>query len=89
MTLSATTEKKKYSNDYYRFHRICRLEECEIEIHTNRKDHYFCETAHRQEYWKRRRARGSIGAQELQRQSKRIEELEETVKQLKASKPEK
>ena len=89
MTLSATTKKKEYSSDFCRYHRICRLEECEKEIHTNRRDHYFCETAHRQEYWKRRRARGAIGAEELRRQAKEIEELKETVEGLKANQPKK
>lgn len=45
----------------FSFHRICRLEECEIEIHTNRKDHYFCEPSHQQIHWRRiRKARRKI-----------------------------
>ncbi len=87
MTHLANIEKKRHSPSYYRFHRICRLAECEIEIHTNRKDHYFCKTDHQQEWWKRQRCSGAGSIKELNRQAKEIEDLKETVEQLKASKP--
>ena len=83
MQLLANTGKKKHSNDYYKFHRVCKLEECKIEIHTNRKDHYFCHTDHQQEWWKRQRSGDRLLTKEVSSQAKRIEELEETVKELK------
>ena len=84
MTLLISQQKKEKTKETYRFHRICRLEECETEIHTNRKDHYFCQTGHQQEWWKRHRSRGTASTQELRRQAKEIEELKQTVEELKA-----
>lgn len=85
MTLLANTDRKPKPEDFYRFHRICRLEECEREIHTNRKDHHFCEKTHQQEWWKRHRGRrGEANVQETRRLAKEVEELKETVEQLKA-----
>ena len=83
MELLANTGKKKHPISYYKFHRVCRLEECEVDIHTNRKDHWFCCTDHQQEWWKRQRADDRILTKEVSSQAKRIEELEETVKELK------
>ena len=88
MTPLESQHNKIKPTDFYRFHRICRLEECETEIHTNRKDHIFCRKAHQQEWWKRHRgARGTASAQETRRLAKEVEELKETVKELKASQP--
>jgi len=71
---------KNPDNDkLYRFHRICRLEECEIDFYTNRKDHFFCSTEHQQEYWKRIRH----GERSLQSEIfKQRNEIEKIKKQL-------
>ena len=44
----------KNINDFI-YHRICRLNECNAAIHTNRKDYHFCCPNHQQEYWRRKR----------------------------------
>jgi len=44
----------KNSNNFV-FNRICRLNECNVKINTNRKNHYFCCPNHQQEYWRRKR----------------------------------
>lgn len=66
---------------YYRFKRICRLKECEIEFYTNRKEHYFCvsEEKHQQEYWKRKRRGDRALEAEIAKQRKEIDELKEAV----------
>ena len=65
----------------YRFKRICRLEECEIEFYTNRKDHYFCDSNqnHQQEYWKRIRRGNRALEIEIAKQRKEIDELKKVV----------
>lgn len=75
---------KKWDPKFNRFsyHRICRLEGCEIEIHTNRKDHYFCEPNHQQLYWRRiRKQRRRINVMILDLE-KRIEVLEKNQSKL-------
>lgn len=63
----------------YRFYRVCRLEECEIEIWTNKKDHYFCCTDHQQEYWKRTRRGDRALATEVHSQRKDIDKIKEKL----------
>lgn len=66
---------------YYRFKRICRLEECEVEFYTNRKEHFFCDSDqdHQQEFWKRiRRGEKALEA-EVVRQGKEIDRLKEAM----------
>jgi len=64
---------------YYRFKRICRLEECEIEFYTNKKDHYFHSTEHQQEYWKRIRRGDRALEIEVAKQRKEIDRLKEAM----------
>jgi len=63
----------------YRFKRICRLEECEIVFYTNRKEHYFHNRAHQQEYWKRIRQGDRQLEIEIAKQRREIERLKEAV----------
>lgn len=71
--------KNPKDNQFYRFYRICRLEECEIDFYTNRKDHYFCDTKHQQEYWKRIRQGDRAIHSEIIKQRKDIEEIKEQL----------
>ena len=66
----------------YRYQRICRLEECDIEILTNRKQHVFCCQDHQQEWWKRERARELGLASLVTKQGQEIETLKEQIKGL-------
>lgn len=72
-------KKESEMEQEFLYHRICRLEECKIEIHTNRKDHFFCEPNHQQLHWRRIRIKKrKIEAMVLDHE-KRIEELEKDV----------
>ena len=64
---------------YYRFKRVCRLEECEVEFYTNKKEHYFCRTDHQQEFWKRIRRGDRQLEIEIAKQRREIERLKEIV----------
>lgn len=71
--------KNPQDNQFYRFHRICRLEECEADFYTNKKDHYFCCTEHQQEYWKRIRRGDRVLHSEIIKQRKDIEEIKQQL----------
>jgi len=66
----------------FRFHRICRLEECDIEFDTNYKQKLFCCTDHQQEWWKRQRAKESGLLSLVAKQGQEIETLKEQIKEL-------
>lgn len=53
LKMTKTLKKWDPKFNHFSYHRICKLEECEIEIHTNRKDHLFCEPNHQQLHWRR------------------------------------
>ena len=72
----------------YKYHRACKLEECEIEIFTNREKHYFCNTAHHDVYWKRERNKVS-GLEARVRRIEKILEINKKKGPLKGSGPEK
>jgi len=63
----------------YKYHRICQLEECDIEFDTNRKKHFFCCPAHQQEYWKRIRSGDRAIISEVSRQRNDIEKIKEKL----------
>ena len=67
---------------YYCFKRDCRRERCKTIVYTNRKDHFYCEPNHQQEYWRdEKKRRRDIHKKMIQYQedseklSKRIEEV--------------
>jgi len=76
------TTKKAQKVLKFKFHRICRLEECEISFDTNRKEHYFCCTEHQQEYWKRIRCGDRTIIAEVSRQGKEIEKIKAKLDRL-------
>lgn len=80
--MNKTLKKWDPKFDHFLYHRICRLEECEIEIHTNRKDHLFCEPNHQQLHWRRVRKQRRKHEAMVREHEKRLEALEEEYREL-------
>lgn len=80
--MANTLKKWDPKFNHFLYHRICRLEECEIEIHTNRKDHLFCEPNHQQSHWRRVRKQRRKHEAMVREHEKRIKELEDEQREL-------
>ena len=72
-----SNEEFKIKTSGYTYHRVCKLAECQAEIYTNRKDHFYCNTEHHNEYWKRVRL-------DTSNIKERIRAVEESVKNIEA-----
>ena len=82
-------EKAIYSNvefkgltSGYTYHRVCKLAECTTEIYTNRKDHFYCNGDHHDEFWRREKTKTSNVNEKIRKIETEIKEIKERVENL-------
>lgn len=63
----------------FKYVRTCRLEECDIEIRTNRERHYFCRKEHHDQWWGSEKLDKSSIKRQLARHESDITKIKERL----------